>query len=82
MTRELVKFKDYTREEVQKILDPGSTFKKGTPTWGKFGFIPLPERPGDFVFSSSITYVWEPLHSMRESPPKASCCGNRSGGIR
>lgn len=44
----------YTREEAHAIFAPGSRFTPQTGTWGLHGIVPIPDRPGDFVFF--VTY--------------------------
>jgi hypothetical protein len=51
--RKLVKYSDYTREEVQKIFDPDSPYTPGTGTWGILGMVAIPFS-NDFVFF--VTY--------------------------
>ena len=46
----LEKYKDYSREEVQKIFDPDYVFVPQAGRWGISGIVRIPEREGDFVF--------------------------------
>jgi hypothetical protein len=48
--RELILYKDYSREEVHDIFDPESTFTPQAGTWGLQGIVELPNRVGDYVF--------------------------------
>src|SRR5689334_19527828 len=45
---------DYTRREIHDTFDPESPFTPQRGTWGIRGLVPLPDRPGDFVFL--VTY--------------------------
>ena len=48
--RDLVRYADYSREEVHDIFDPDSTLIPQAGTWGLHGIVKIPERPGDYVF--------------------------------
>jgi hypothetical protein len=50
----LVLHQDYTRRDVHDAFDPESAFTPQRGSWGIWGLIPLPDRPGDFVFL--VTY--------------------------
>ncbi len=41
---------DYTREEVQSIFSPGTTFTPQAGTWGLQGIVRVPDREGDWVY--------------------------------
>ena len=49
-TRPLRLYTDYSRREVHDVFAPGTPFYPQTGTWGLHGIIPVPDRPGDFVF--------------------------------
>ena len=51
---ELIKYQDYTREDIHSIFSPETNFSSGAGTWGAHGIIKVPNRPNDFVFI--ITY--------------------------
>lgn len=46
----LVLFSDYDRREVHDIFAPDTPFTEGSGTWGNHGVVPVPNRPGDWVF--------------------------------
>lgn len=48
--RQLKIYEDYSREEVHDIFAPDTTFTPQRGTWGIQGIVPIPDRPGDFVF--------------------------------
>lgn len=48
--RALIPYEDYSREEVHAIFAPGTAFTPQSGTWGLHGIVPIPNRPGDFVF--------------------------------
>ena len=50
MTKALELNKKYSREDVQKIFEPGYKFIKSTGTWGIAGIIEIKKRPKDYVF--------------------------------
>lgn len=52
--RSLVKYADYTREEISHIFDPGRPFTPQAGTWGLRGMIRVPHRKGDFVFFVTV----------------------------
>jgi len=54
MPRPLVKYEDYTREEVHDIFNPHSRFTPNTGTWGLHGIVRIPNRKGDFVFFVTV----------------------------
>jgi hypothetical protein len=43
-------YEDYSREEVHAIFAPDTAFTPQSGTWGIQGIVPIPDRPGDFVF--------------------------------
>jgi uncharacterized protein DUF3883/uncharacterized protein DUF3427 len=43
-------YEDYSREEVHYIFAPDTAFTPQSGTWGLQGIVPIPDRPGDFVF--------------------------------
>jgi hypothetical protein len=47
---QLVLYDEYSRKEVHDIFSPDTIFTPGAGTWGLQGVIPLPDRPGDWVF--------------------------------
>jgi hypothetical protein len=48
--RPLTLYEDYTREEVHDIFDPKYSFTPQAGTWGLQGIVPIPDRPGGYVF--------------------------------
>jgi hypothetical protein len=52
--RPLVCYADYSREDVHDIFAPATPFTPQRGTWGLHGIVPIPDRPGDFVFF--VTY--------------------------
>ncbi len=44
----------YSREEVHGIFAPDTTFTPQSGTWGLHGWVPIPNREGDYVFF--VTY--------------------------
>jgi hypothetical protein len=52
--RNLIKYSDYTREEVHQIFASNSSFTPQAGTWGLQGIISIPDRSEDFVFF--VTY--------------------------
>jgi hypothetical protein len=49
-TRHLRLYDDYSREEVHDVFAPDTVFTPQSGTWGIRGIVPIPDRPGDFVF--------------------------------
>jgi hypothetical protein len=47
---QLVLYDEYSRKEVHDIFSPDTIFTPGAGTWGLQGVIPIPDRPGDWVF--------------------------------
>jgi hypothetical protein len=47
---ELVLYDDYSREDVHAIFSPDTVFTPQAGTWGLQGVVPIPDRPGDYVF--------------------------------
>ena len=47
---ELVLYHTYSRAQVHAIFAPDTPFTPQAGTWGLQGIIPIPQRPGDFVF--------------------------------
>jgi hypothetical protein len=43
-------YEDYSREEVHDLFAPDTAFTPQSGTWGVQGIVPIPDRPGDFVF--------------------------------
>ena len=54
MPRPLVRYEDYTREEVHDLFSPRTTFTPQSGTWGLQGIVSVPGRPSDYVFF--VTY--------------------------
>src|SRR5829696_6078049 len=50
VSRQLRFYEDYSREEVHNIFAPDTAFTPQSGTWGIQGIVPIPNRPGDFVF--------------------------------
>ena len=50
MISSLIKYGDYSREEVHALFSPETTFTPQAGTWGLHGIVKIPNRPGDFVF--------------------------------
>ena len=46
----LIRYKDYSREEVHNIFSGDSTFTPQAGTWGLQGIVSIPDRDGDYVF--------------------------------
>jgi hypothetical protein len=46
----LVLYEEYSREEAHGIFSPDSNFTPQAGTWGIQGVVPIPDRPGDYVF--------------------------------
>ena len=46
----LVPYEEYSREEVHDIFSPDTIFTPQAGTWGLQGVVPIPDRPGDWVF--------------------------------
>jgi hypothetical protein len=46
----LIKYHQYSRKDVHEIFAPETPFIPQAGTWGLQGIIPIPNRPGDFVF--------------------------------
>jgi hypothetical protein len=46
----LILYEDYSREDVHDIFAPGTPFTPQAGTWGMHGIVPIPNRPGDYVF--------------------------------
>jgi len=49
-TRRLIRFAAYSRKDVHDVFDPDSRFISQRGRWGLHGIVPIPDRPGDFVF--------------------------------
>ena len=52
--KELRRYEDYSRQDVHDIFSPETPFTPQAGTWGLHGYVPIPDRPGDFVFF--VTY--------------------------
>src|ERR1051325_10060346 len=50
VTAMLIKYHQYSRKDVHEIFAPETPFIPQAGTWGLQGIIPIPNRPGDFVF--------------------------------
>jgi hypothetical protein len=50
VSKPLRPYEDYSREEVHDIIAPDTAFTPQRGTWGIQGIVPIPDRPGDFVF--------------------------------
>jgi hypothetical protein len=46
----LILYEEYSREEVHSIFSPDTIFTPQAGTWGLQGVVPIPDRPGDWVF--------------------------------
>jgi hypothetical protein len=46
----LILYEEYSREEVHNIFSPDTIFTPQAGTWGLQGVVPIPDRPGDWVF--------------------------------
>ena len=46
----LIRYEDYSREEVHDIFAPEAPFTLQRGTWGLHGIVAIPDRPGDYVF--------------------------------
>jgi hypothetical protein len=46
----LVLYDEYSREEVHDVFSPDTIFTPQAGTWGLQGVVPIPDRPGDWVF--------------------------------
>ena len=49
-----VLYADYNREQVHDMLAPNEPFTRSASKWGIQGILPVPDRPGDFVFFASL----------------------------
>ncbi|WP_176344861.1 DUF3427 domain-containing protein [Priestia aryabhattai] len=65
MTRKLIKYQNYSRQEVHDIFDPNSNFLPSRGTWGLHGIVSIPDRENDFVFFVTIGRV-EGNHAFDE----------------
>ncbi len=43
-------WKQYTRQEVHDSFSPETTFTPQAGSWGLWGIVRMPDRPGSFVF--------------------------------
>jgi hypothetical protein len=48
--RSLTLWEDYNREEIHDIFSPDTAFQPQTGSWGLWGIVKVPDRPGDYVF--------------------------------
>jgi hypothetical protein len=55
----LNRFESYSRQQVCEIFEPETTFTPSAGFWGLQGFVPLKERPGDYVFFVTFGKVQE-----------------------
>ena len=46
----LILYEEYSRVEVHNIFSPDTIFTPQAGTWGLQGVVPIPDRPGDWVF--------------------------------
>ena len=46
----LILYEEYSREEVHNIFSADTIFTPQAGTWGLQGVVPIPDRPGDWVF--------------------------------
>jgi hypothetical protein len=49
-----VLYEQYDRRQVHDMLAPNEPFTPGAGKWGLHGILPVPGRPGDFVFFASL----------------------------
>lgn len=54
MPRALNLYETYSRQDVHDLFVPGKRFIPRAGTWGMWGFVPIADKPGDFVFFVSI----------------------------
>lgn len=47
-------YQKYDRRQVRDLLAPSEPFTPGAGKWGLHGILPVPGRPGDFVFFASL----------------------------
>lgn len=52
-THPLKRWDEYTREEIHAIFSPDTVFTPQAGTWGILGIVPVPDRPGDYVFMAT-----------------------------
>jgi hypothetical protein len=50
MARSLQLWQQYDREAIHDVFSPETTFLSRRGTWGVWGIVPVPDRPGDYVF--------------------------------
>jgi hypothetical protein len=48
--RQLVLYEEFSRQEVHGIFAPDTEFTPQAGTWGLHGNLPIPHRPGGYVF--------------------------------
>lgn len=48
--KRLEKYHAYSRKDVHDIFAPNTSFTPQSGSWGISGIVPIPDRPGDFVF--------------------------------
>jgi Domain of unknown function (DUF3427) len=46
----LILYEEYSREEVHNVFSPDTIFTPQAGTWGLQGVVPIPDRPGVWVF--------------------------------
>lgn len=51
-------YEDYSRQQVQQTFAPEDSFTRGAGLWGISGIVPIPKRPGDFVFFVTFSQEW------------------------
>lgn len=49
-----VLYEQYDRRQIRDMLAPNEPFTAGAGKWGLHGILPVPGRPGDFVFFASL----------------------------
>jgi hypothetical protein len=49
-----VLYANYNRQQVHDMLAPDEPFTRSASKWGIQGILPVPDRPGDFVFFASL----------------------------
>lgn len=49
-----VLYEQYDRRQIRDMLAPNEPFTAGAGKWGLHGILPIPGRPGDFVFFASL----------------------------
>ncbi|MSP81276.1 MAG: DUF3427 domain-containing protein [Rhodospirillales bacterium] len=47
-------YEEYSRKDVRDVFAPEASFTPGAGSWGLQGALPVPDRPGDYVFF--VTY--------------------------